>query len=59
MLLHVDTVQLTKVREMIVFLANNVECGSVVNCTLSGICNGVTQKESGAHELLFSYHFIK
>jgi hypothetical protein len=58
-LLNVNTVQLTKVREMIVLLVNNVECGRVVNCTLSGICNGVTQKESGSHELLFSYHFIK
>lgn len=59
MLLHVNTVQLIKVREMCVLLVNSAECDSVVNCTLSGIRNDDTQKESGSNELLFSYHFTK
>jgi hypothetical protein len=58
-LLHVNTVQLTELWEMIALLVNSVKCGSVAYCTLSGICNDVTQKQSGFHELLFSYHSIK
>jgi len=38
---------------------NNVECGSVVNCTLSDNCDGVKQKEFGSHDPFFSYHLIK
>jgi hypothetical protein len=53
-LLHVNTAQLTKVREMVILLVNNVECGSVVNCTLSGICNDVTHKESD----LMNFYFL-
>lgn len=53
MLVHVNIVQLTKVREMTVLLVNNIECGNVVTCTLSGICNDVTQKESGVKNYYF------
>ena len=38
--------QLTKVREMIILSVNNVECGSAVNCTLSGVCYSVAQKKN-------------
>jgi hypothetical protein len=57
-LLHVNTVHVTKMQQILVLLVNNVECGNVVNCALSDNCDGVTQKESSAHVLLFSYHLI-